>query len=178
MWAPGSCKDHVALPLQPQLQTHKPLWRRALDRTLIFTEIDVPSPLTWLSNHLREQQGRQHPHAPSFSHPLTPAHVEFSWDGNILKHIYTIKLNRPKQLTGPNHMWCEGGREARAAITLPPSGCLSHQGPSCSFQVEGDTKNTTVINGDRSKHVHKCSSANWHPICQFAAEQEIQKINL
>lgn len=48
------------------------------------------------------------------------------------------------------------------AITLPPSesGCLSHQGPSKSFQVEGDTKNTTVKNGDKSEHFHKCSSVN------------------
>lgn len=95
VWAPRSCKIMLLFLCNPNSKHTNPFSRRALDRSLTFPETDVPAPLTCLSNYLKEQQGRlrQHPHAYilffSFSHPLTPAHVELSWDGNILKHIYT-----------------------------------------------------------------------------------------
>lgn len=69
VWAPGSCKDHVALPLQPQLQTHKRTnpFKDGLLTGPIFPKTDVPSPLTWLSNDLKEQQGRLRQHLVSLT---------------------------------------------------------------------------------------------------------------
>lgn len=135
------------------------------------------------------ERGRSSPPSASSRYTFfssTAAH-RFSWDGNILKHIYTIELNPPKRADwskphavrgrpgGPG-----GYHTSSLPHYLPPSrsGCLSHQGPSWSFQVEGDTKNTTVINGDSPKHFHKCSSANLYPTCLFTAEQETQKPNV
>lgn len=77
VWAPGSCEDHVALPLQPQLQTHMHTNAQTpfKDGTLVVPGAELPSPLTWLSNYLKPQQGHLNPLHPFFPHPLTPAHT-------------------------------------------------------------------------------------------------------
>lgn len=56
---------------------------------------------------------------------------------------------------------------------LPPSvsGCFSHQGLGLSVlrQIEGDTKNAAVINGDKPKRFYKQVSVNFYPMCHLAS---------
>lgn len=58
---------------------------------------------------------------------------------------------------------------------LPPSvcDCLTHQGPNWSvlWQIEEDTKNAAVINGDKPQRFHKQVSANFYPMCRLASSQ-------
>lgn len=55
---------------------------------------------------------------------------------------------------------------------LPPtvSGCFTHQGPGLSLlrQIEEDTKNAAVINGDKPKRFYKQVSADFYPMCCLA----------
>lgn len=52
-------------------------------------------------------------------------------------------------------------------------GCLTHQRPNWSmlWQIEEDTKNAAVINGDKPRRFHKQVSANFYPMCRQATER-------
>lgn len=54
------------------------------------------------------------------------------------------------------------------------SGCLTHQGPCWSLlrQIEGDTKNAAVINGDEPKRFYKQVSVNFYPMCHLASSKQ------